>query len=230
MPRSANGVAQALQMRLATRAGLKRAGVALACRPFCSCINQPPFWRRRGGGLGRPGGPPGEAFSTRGPFAGTTDQVRPQPPQCDHDHGRGMRSTYPRPTPSGGGLALTLHRSKMPASGRRSVKGIDRSRPPTEGSAKRFVRRSSKASPPYRSGFVVKIVGVATAQMRFAHPDNRVPAVSLPKRPALRQASAPDRSRTRPRDICNSRASSLSAPRGSWARAWTPGPPKRCSR
>jgi len=112
-------------------------------------------------------------------------------------------------------------------------------RPSVVSSPGRWIR-SGRGPPPLavarkwvqlnRSTFAVRIVVVGTAQRRRPAPHTCLPAVSLPTQPALRQAQAPDRSRTRPRGICNSRASSPSGPRGSWARAWTLGPQGRCSR
>src|SRR5258708_32312630 len=72
------------------------------------------------------------------------DQVRPQPIRWPCDHANVDWSAYPLQTPSGGGRAPTPYRSKTPANGT-TQKGIDLSRPVTEG----WVSRRRNPNPPF---------------------------------------------------------------------------------
>src|SRR5258708_33510628 len=82
---------------------------------------------------------PDTSLSKRSPLAGTMDQVRPQPIRWPCDHANVDWSTYPLQTPSGGGRAPTPYRSKTPANGM-TQKGIDLSRPVTEGWVETFAK------------------------------------------------------------------------------------------
>ena len=117
-------------MRLAKRAGMSKAKVALA-RKLAVIMHRmladgKPFNPTAGaatlslrGEIDRfSGGPRHQAFPKRSPFAGTMDQVRPPSGMWHHDHAiRRLADLILYRTPSGGGLAPTPYRSKFPASG-----------------------------------------------------------------------------------------------------------------
>src|SRR5436190_14431071 len=69
------------------------------------------------------------------------DQVRPLPIKWPCDHATVDWSAYPLQTPSGGGRAPTPYRSKTPANGM-TQKGIDLSRPVTEGMGSQWRSRA----------------------------------------------------------------------------------------
>ena len=131
-------------MRIARRAGMKKAKVALA-RKLAVILhrmlaNGTPFNRRR---------PRQPNRETRNSFRAGHDTSLPEAKSLRRDDGSGQAAAHqsalrPRTrrlvglsssTPSGGGLAPTPYRSETPAK-TTTQKGIDQSRPVTEGWAK----------------------------------------------------------------------------------------------